>query len=219
MIHNLRAVVLWSRRSRDADKLLGIFTDKLGRLTVKATSAAKPTAKFAGLTEPFVESEMAVYLRPGEGWGKIVGGQIHRVFPGLRTQMDRGTAAAWVCEVVARLTPEEQPSPEKFSLLVETLEAMETANRFDLLRLAFTLRFLSFAGFGVDNRDPWLAVQEHHPEWAQALLTRPLCELGDVTWDHIDLKMLQQLAGGIVQDHLNRPLLVNRFRQMADISI
>ena len=202
MIHNLRAVVLWSRRSRDADKLLGIFTDRMGRLTVKATSAAKPTAKFAALTEPFVESEMAIYLRPGQVWGKIVGGQLHRSFPAIRTQMDRGTAAAWVCEVVTRLTPEEQPSLDKFSLLVETLDAVETASRFDLLRLAFTLRFLSFAGLGVDHRDPWLKLKASQPDWAEALLSRPLRELGEVAWDHLDLKRLQQLAGGIVQDHL-----------------
>ncbi len=219
MIHNLRAVVLWSRRSRDADKILSIFTDKLGRLTVKATSAAKPTAKFAALTEPFVESEMSVYLRPGEGWGKIVGGQIHRTFPALRTQMDRGTAAAWVCEVVYRLTVDESPSPEKFALLSETLDALETATHFHILRLAFTLRFLQHAGFGVDNREPWQKVQKEHKAWAEALFHQPLRELGHETWDHVNIKMLQQLAGGIVQDHLARPLQVNRFRQLADISI
>jgi recombinational DNA repair protein (RecF pathway) len=69
MIHKLRAVVLWSRRSRDADKLVGIFTNTHGRLTARGTSAARPAAKFASLTEPFVECELAVYLRPGQAWG------------------------------------------------------------------------------------------------------------------------------------------------------
>src|SRR5437870_4769564 len=107
MIHKLHAIVLWSRRSREADKILGIYTDLLGQLTVRATSAARPIAKFASLTEPFVECEMAVYLRPGEGWGKMVGGRLRRSFPRLRTDLARTTAAAWVCEVLHRLTPEE----------------------------------------------------------------------------------------------------------------
>src|ERR1700680_4345183 len=103
MIHSLRAVVLWSRRSREADKVVGIFTDTLGRLTARATSAARPAAKFASLTEPFVEADLASYLKPGMGWGKIVGGQIRQSFPRLRTDLVRSTAAAWACEVVHRL--------------------------------------------------------------------------------------------------------------------
>src|ERR1041384_145915 len=123
MIHNVRAVILWSRRSREADKIVGLFTREMGRVTAKATSAARSTAKFAALTEPFVESEIALYMVPGRGWGKIVGGRIHTSHPTLRMQVDRSTAASWVCEVMHRLTPEEQASPEKFALLRETLAA------------------------------------------------------------------------------------------------
>ena len=74
MIQNVRAVVLWSRRSREADKVVGLFTREMGRVTARAISAARATAKFSALTEPFVESDIALYLVPGRGWGKIVGG-------------------------------------------------------------------------------------------------------------------------------------------------
>jgi recombinational DNA repair protein (RecF pathway) len=219
MIYNLRAVVLWSRRSREADKVVGIFTDQLGRLTVRATSAARPNAKFAALTEPFVESELAVYLAPGRGWGKIVGGQMLRGFPGLRAEVDRSTAAAWVCEIVQRLTPEEQASPEKFALLVETLSALEHAEEFGVIRLAFALRFLRLAGFSLDLRDPWRRLQQSHPERADALTAAPLSELGRLRWKDRSVLALEQLAGSVVSDHLARPLHVNRFRQMTGVEI
>src|SRR5579862_1905227 len=112
MIHKLQAVVLWSRRSHEADKIVGVFTNSLGRVTVRATSAAYPKARLAAMTEPFVHAEMALHLIPGRGWGKLVGGQLVESFPRLRTEVSRTTAAAWVCELVARLTAEEQPSPE-----------------------------------------------------------------------------------------------------------
>jgi recombinational DNA repair protein (RecF pathway) len=219
MHQNLRAIVLWSRRSREADKIVGLFTDTLGRVTARATSAARPTAKFAALTEPFVESEIALYMTPGQGWGKIVGGQILRSFPRLRTDIERSTAAAWVCEIVARLTPEEQPSPEKFVLLSETLEALETATSFSVLRLAFTVRFLFFAGFGLENRQAWQELQSVDPERARLLLEAPLASLGAAIWPDPAIKSLEMLAGTVVSDHLNRPLHVNRFRQMTGIEI
>src|ERR1700742_616317 len=102
MIRNVRALVLWSKRSREADKVVGLFTQEMGRVTVRATSAARSTAKFAGLTEPFVEAEMALYLGPDQPWGKLVGGRLIRSFPGLRTDMARITAGAWMCEIVDR---------------------------------------------------------------------------------------------------------------------
>src|SRR6266705_5588634 len=140
MIHNVRAVVLWSRRSREADKVVGLFTREMGRVTARATSAARAAAKFSALTEPFVESEIALYMVPGRGWGKIVGGRIHTSHPALRTQVDRSTAASWVCEVVQRLTPEEQASPEKFVLLHDTLSALCRGERLGMIRLAFAVR-------------------------------------------------------------------------------
>ena len=88
MIHNVRAVTLWSRRSREADTVVGLFTREMGRVTARASSAARSTAKFVALTVPFVESDMALYLVPGRGWGKIVGGKILSTFPALRTQVD-----------------------------------------------------------------------------------------------------------------------------------
>src|SRR5262249_41201011 len=153
-----------------ADKIVGLFTNTHGRLTARATSAARSDAKFAALTEPFVECEAAVYLRPGEVWGKLVGGQLHRSFPNLRTDLTRSTVAAWVCELVHRMTPEEQPSPDKFDLLVETLEALETATHVPLIRLAFAVRLLRLAGFGLDNRDPWIALEQQKPAWAGDLM-------------------------------------------------
>jgi hypothetical protein len=219
VIYKLHAVILWSRRSRDADKIVGLYTDTHGRLTARATSAARSSAKFNALTEPFVECEAAIYLRPGQVWGKVVGGQLLRTFPGLRMDLTRTTAASWVCEIVHRLTPEEQPSPEKFTLLLETLEALEGASHPGLIRLAFALRFLNLAGFGLENRGRWLALQSSHPDWAQDLLDVPLNVLGERRWEDPLLTDLQNLAGSVVTDHLSHPLHVNRFRQLTGVEI
>jgi len=219
MTRNLRAIVLWSRRSREADKIVGLFTDGLGRLTARATSAARPTAKFAALTEPFVECDVSLFLRPGQGWGKLVGGRILRSFPKLRTNVEKATAASWVCEVMARLTPEEQPSPGKFVLLSETLEALEEAKEFTVLRLAFTVRFLELAGFGLENRTAWQELQSVDPERARRLLEEPLNSFSDTVWPDPAAKALEMLAGSVLTDQLNRPLHVNRFRQMMGINI
>jgi hypothetical protein len=219
MIHKLNAVVLWTRRSRDADKIVGVYTDTLGRLTARATSAARSVAKFVALTEPFVQCEMAIYLQVGQPWGKMVGGRLIRSYPKIRLDLTRTTAAAWVCEVLHRLTAEEMPDSGKYQLLLETLDALEESTHTNLIRLAFAVRFLSFAGFGLDNRDPWMAFQKDSAERARALIEAPMRELGELQWDDQRVTDLQQLAGSVMNDHLARPLYVNRFRQMTGVEI
>lgn len=219
MIHNLRGIVLWTRRGREADKIVGLYTDTLGRVTARATSASRAAARFASLTEPFVESELALYTAPGHAWAKIVGGRIARSYPALRTDLERSTAASWVCELMHRLTPEEQASPDKYALLVETLSALEEAPRFGVLRLAFAVRLLDLAGFGLDHREAWQDLEAHRPEWIHALRESPLADLRNELWQDPAVTAVERLAGSVVADQLSRPLHVNRFRQMTGIEI
>ena len=220
VIRNVRALVLWSKRSRDADKIVGLFTREIGRVTVRATSAARSTAKFAGITEPFVEADVAIYTGVDQAWGKLVGGQMIRSFPLLRTDMTRVTAAAWMCEIMNRMTPAEQPAPEKYALLSEALEALETAVSFEMLRLGFAVRFLSHAGFGPDNWEVWQALRRGISRRARKGCRAGRSQaLGQLTWDEPAVSALTQLAGRTVTDQLDRPLAVNRFRQMTGIEI
>lgn len=219
MTHNVRGIVLWARRAREADKVVGLFTREMGRLTARVTSAARPSAKFVSLTEPFVESDLAVYLGPGQAWGKLVGGRMVQSFPSLRLGLERSTAASWICEILYRLTPEEHHNADEYGLLVEALTALETASSFGLIRLAFVVRFLGLAGFGLDLRERWLGFCREHPDWGTALLEAPLGNLGQLRWSSPALTNLEQLASGVIADYLNRPLMVNRFRQMTGVQI
>jgi hypothetical protein len=158
-------------------------------------------------------------MTPGKGWGKIVGGQILRSFPRVRTHMERSTAASWVCEITARLSAEEQPAPEKYALLAEALEALETATQFGVIRLAFAVRFLEFAGFGLENRTAWQELASIDPDRARLLMEAPLALLGESVWPEPAIKALEALAGSVVSDHLYKPLHVNRFRQMTGVAI
>lgn len=190
MIYRVAAVVLSVQRSREADKTVVLFTRELGRVTGRAVSAAKPCARLAAWTEPFAEGELSLYLREGAGWGKLVGGRPLRTFPTLLSNLERATAASWVCELVQRLTPDRQPNAEKYDLLLETLSRLETAEDLGVVRLAFAARFLMLAGF-MDLEASRQSTRER----------------------------LERQVGAILLDLLPRPLAVNAFRQQAQVVI
>ena len=104
-------------------------------------------------------------------------------------------------------------------MLQEALAALDASPNQGMIRLAFAVRFLAVAGFGLENRDAWAALAAEHPEWAKGLLETPLEALGSQEWRHPAITAVEYLAGSVVADHLNRPLHVNRFRQMAGVEI
>ena len=121
---------------------------------------------------------------------------------------------------MARLTPEEQESPEKFDLLHEALSAFANTRRLGMIRLAFAVRFLAVAGFGLQNREEWMDLApREHADWAKGLTDSPLDNLATEEWRDSTITGVERLAGSIVQDHLNRPLQVSRFRQMMEVEI
>lgn len=144
----LRALVLASRPAGEADKLLTLYSDALGKIRARAVSAGRTTAKLLGATEPFVESELMVFLRPESPWGKITGGRVLRCHPALYATWVATAEASYLCEVLDRLVPDRQASPIKFELLRQAL-AQVAAGPHPAVRWAFVLRLLELAGFGL----------------------------------------------------------------------
>jgi hypothetical protein len=148
MYLNVHAIVLRAERAGERDKRLSLFTREKGRLPAAAAGAAKPRARLAAATEPGVESHFRLWAAPGRSVARVAGGALAAGFPRLRLDWARHTAALSLCEWTDRLTPLEQPHPEKYDLLRGALEALQTEDP-DAVRLAFLVQFLDQAGYYV----------------------------------------------------------------------
>ncbi|MBI3292653.1 MAG: DNA repair protein RecO [Elusimicrobia bacterium] len=237
----VRAVVLASRSAGEADKLLTLYTYELGKVRARAVSAGRTTAKLLGATEPFVESELMVFLRPGSSWGKITGGRLLRCYPTLYTGWTATTEASELCELLDRLTPDQQSSPDKFELICQAL-AQVAREPHPAIRWAFALRLLVLAGFGLRldgclrcgpaETALWLApavggllCAVHAGRGDKRMLVSPAVQerlrwLATIPWEAIRSKtwspeatgFLEQLIDQCLTPHLTRPLRSAQFR-------
>ena len=86
--------------------------------------------------------------------------------------------------------------------------ALSAAPHLGTVRLAFAVRFLAVAGFGVGNRDAWRRLEPEDPEKAEALLDTPLAELGEKDWQsyhsnvHCSTDELAKIASKVKPDLL-----------------
>lgn len=168
MILNVSGVVLARRPLSEYDRLATLFTEELGKLPVRFAGVRRSAGKLKALSEPAVWGEYRLHLSTRSEFAKCVGGRLTASFPATRADLARLTAALYCCELLDRLTAERAPSPEKYRLLCATLAALEERpSRW--LSLAFGLRLLDLAGFGLRERAPracaavWTALHESEP--------------------------------------------------------
>lgn len=207
MIVNAQGIVLSRRQVGEYDRLVTLYTEDLGRLPVRFVGVNRSAGKLKALSEPAVWGEYRLHLSPRSEIAKCVGGRIVASLPGVRGDLARLTAALYCCEFLERLTPERAPSPEKFRLLASFLAALEERpSRW--LTLAFGLRLLDAAGFGLRERAPasgarvWIALHEAEP-----------AALADLAFDRAAAADARRLLEEHFEAQTGKPSLVARFRE------
>jgi len=118
-------IVLRSRPLRENDRIVTVFTRENGKLEIAFKSVRLAKGKLRALSEPVSRGDYRVFMKSGSSLPVCTGGQTLSVFPRIRLSADLLFAAFYFCEVVNKITPLHQPSPEKYDLLLGALEHLE----------------------------------------------------------------------------------------------
>ena len=89
MILNAWGVVLSRRDLGEADRLATLYTENLGKISVRFVGVNKPGRKLKALSEPMVWGEYRLYLKPSHDRAKAIGGRIISTFPNIRSDLSR----------------------------------------------------------------------------------------------------------------------------------
>lgn len=129
----------------EADRVLTIYTPTLGKLRVAARGIRKITSKLAGHLELFTHT--ALMLARGRSLDVITQSQTLWPYAALRADPQRLFCAYYTIELLDRLAEEEDPNPQVFELLVDSLRALDTSRNPMLVLRFYELRLLSYAGY------------------------------------------------------------------------
>ncbi len=207
MILNAHGVVLSRRILGEYDRLSLVFTADLGKIPVRFVGVNRPAAKLKALSEPAVWAEYRLHVSPRSEFARCVGGGLVSTFPGLREDLARTTAALYCCELLDKLTAERSPSREKYRLLCATLAALERSpSRW--LSLAFALRLMELAGFGLRERAPAAAASV----WEALHGTEP-AELAGLAFDFAAAASTRRLLESHFEVQTGRRLKTAEFRE------
>jgi DNA repair protein RecO (recombination protein O) len=144
--YKTEGIILKRSNYGEADKLLTIFTKQYGKIRVMAKGVRKLSSRKAGSLELFNHS--TIFLVKGKSLDLVTEAQNINLFRNWRKDLEKVSTAYYFCELVDKLTPDNQSHPAVFELLHQNFLKLEVLPGSRLVR-EFEEKLLHELGFGV----------------------------------------------------------------------
>ena len=138
-------VILRRRDFGESDRILVIFSRKLGRISGIAKGSRKPSSKIAGHLELFMRSSFLVHR--GRNLHIIVQAETLDSYDQLRQNLTGIGLGSYVVELVDAVTYEEGSNLKLYDLLITTLKALDSGLDPAVVTHFFELQLLGLSGF------------------------------------------------------------------------
>ena len=122
MFKTTKGLILREVRYKEADRILTVLTEDMGKMTVKARGALRKNSKTAASTQLLAFSELTLLERNGF-WSVSEGSTIEE-FKGLRGDITALSLASYFAECVEALSEEGNPDPLLLQLILNCLFAL-----------------------------------------------------------------------------------------------
>ena len=144
--YRTEGIVLKRINYGEADRILTIFTKHYGKIRVMAKGVRKLSSRKAGSLELFNQS--VLFLVKGKNLDLITEAEVVNLFKNWRKDLNKVAVAYYFCELVDKLTPDNQPHPLVFELLRQAFLKLGVLPGSRLVR-EFEEKLLNELGFGV----------------------------------------------------------------------
>lgn len=145
-LYRVQGIVIRQRDLGEADRVVLLLTPERGKISAIAKGARRPRSKLAGGLQLFCQGHFQ--LAAGRSLEVVTQAQPADPCYRLREDMDRYTHACYVAELVDALTEEGHPVPGVFSLVAETLGALDQGGDPGTLVRGFEVNLLRALGYG-----------------------------------------------------------------------
>lgn len=155
------AVVLTRRNYGEADRILSLYCQKHGRISVIAKGVRRLASRKRGHIEVF--SHIKFQAVDGKGLDLVTEVETVENFPEIRKSLSKSSLAYYFVEVVGRTTHEGEAHPELFFLLTRYLNKLKLENKLRTLKNNFISETLEILGFWPKGRtliNPDLVLEE-----------------------------------------------------------
>ncbi|OGM31239.1 DNA repair protein RecO [Candidatus Woesebacteria bacterium RIFCSPHIGHO2_01_FULL_44_10] len=143
-------IVLARRNYSEADRILVLYTKNCGKLSMIAKGVRKPSSRKRASIEMF--SKINFQAATGRGLDILTETEILDSFDEIRSNLPKVSVAYFFCEVVGKITRDDERNASLYSLLIDYLGKLKTSLNLRTLRAEFTKDALVLSGFWPEGK-------------------------------------------------------------------
>ncbi|MFH0852281.1 MAG: DNA repair protein RecO [bacterium] len=125
-VYKTQGIILKKAELNDTDRLLTIYTEKFGKILVRARGIGKKESKLKCLIEPFNVYEFL--LARSKNIDVLANSYPIKEFLGLRQDLESLSLAIYFAELVDKLIPAPESDAKIWMLLTRAMEAVDKFN-------------------------------------------------------------------------------------------
>jgi DNA repair protein RecO (recombination protein O) len=139
-----KAIILKRINYKDSDKLITLYSEKIGKITVLAKGFKNITSRKKSHLELFNLSE--IFLVKGRYWHIVTQAETIKPFSNIRGSLQVMYYSFYITEIFNKIIPEEEPNLKLFEFLKATLNSLNDFQDISIVN-AFNIKMLMLTGF------------------------------------------------------------------------
>lgn len=146
MLVKWEGIIIRSVDYGESSKVITVFTREHGKVGIMARGAKKPKSRLAAVSQLLTYGYYLCKKGPGTGMPDLSQGDIIDSFPDLRQDLFKTAYAAYMSELLDRLTNERESNPYLFQLLQLSFHYLDEGRDPEILCRIFESKMLIIAG-------------------------------------------------------------------------
>ncbi len=203
MQENIKGVILKTMDYKERDKLMWVFTEKYGKISVICKGVRSPKNKYQSLIRPLLFGDFLLYK--GKTMYSFNEGMVISSFGKLSTSLELLTYGSYLVELIDIASSDGEPQPKLYETLVSALYLLE-AEVIDvvLLTLAYEVKVLTLTGNYVGREAIPFTLSERAVNIMEFLRKTPLTKIHVLKLDEEVQKEMKSATTFLMNESFQR---------------
>lgn len=199
----VKGVILKTMDYKEKDKLMWVFTEEFGKISVLCKGVRSQKSKFQSLVRPLLFGDFLVYK--GKSLYSLNEGSIINAFSKLSTTLELLTYGSYFVELVDIVSVDSDPQQLVYRNLVTALYLLEAdVIDMEVLTLAYEIKLIGLTGFKVGKEMVPFEMSQGAIKTAEFLLKTDFTKIHILKVDEKTKKELQSVTSFIIKDSYQR---------------
>lgn len=198
-----KGIVIKTMDYKEKDKILWVFTEELGKISVLCKGARTPKYRYQSLTRPMIFGDFLLFK--GKSLYNLSEGTLVHSFSGVTSTLELLTYASYLLELVDIVTLDEEVQPYLYRNLITALYLLESeAIDLEIITLVYEIKLITLTGYRIGRQSVPFGISDEALKAAEYFLRNEYAKSAEFALDLKIKEELKKITSFMIRDNYQR---------------